>query len=57
MNRQLHAPTRARSRVLAVDDDPDLTPRDEDGMALASGLREEPAIPIIMLTGRREEAD
>src|SRR6202166_3182516 len=35
----------------------DLTLRDEDGMALASGLREESAIPIIMLTGRREEAD
>src|SRR5712675_3788140 len=35
----------------------DLKLRDEDGMALASGLREESAIPIIMLTGRREEAD
>ncbi len=35
----------------------DLTLRDEDGMALASALREESAIPIIMLTGRREEAD
>jgi two-component system OmpR family response regulator len=97
MNRQLHAPTRARSHVLAVDDDPvireaisdylgqhgfrvtavadgramqavlahdvvdllvlDLTLRHEDGMALASGLREDSAIPIIMLTGRREEAD
>jgi two-component system OmpR family response regulator len=97
MNRQFHAPTRARSHVLAVDDDPvireaisdylgqnglrvtavadgramqavlahdvvdllvlDLTLRDEDGMALASGLREESAIPIIILSGRREEAD
>jgi two-component system OmpR family response regulator len=97
MNRQLHAPTRGRSHVLAVDDDPvireaisdylsqydfrvtavadgramqtvlehdvvdlvvlDLKLRDEDGMALASRLREESAIPIIMLTGRREEAD
>jgi two-component system OmpR family response regulator len=35
----------------------DLTLREEDGMALASRLREESAIPIIMLTGRREEAD
>jgi two-component system OmpR family response regulator len=97
MNRQLHAPTRARSHILAVDDDPvireaisdylgqydfrvtavsdgrsmqavlshdvvdllvlDLTLRGEDGMALASCLREESSIPIIMLTGRREEAD
>jgi two-component system OmpR family response regulator len=97
INRQLHAPTKARPHVLAVDDDPvireaisdylgqygfritavadgramqavlvndvvdllvlDLTLREEDGMALASGLREESAIPIIMLTGRREEAD
>jgi two-component system, OmpR family, response regulator len=29
----------------------------EDGMALARRLRDESAIPIIMLTGRREEAD
>jgi len=29
----------------------------EDGMALARRLREESAIPIIILTGRREEAD
>src|SRR6202007_3343443 len=29
----------------------------EDGMAIARRLREESAIPIIMLTGRREEAD
>ncbi len=29
----------------------------EDGMALARRLREETAIPIIMLTGQREEAD
>jgi len=35
----------------------DLKLRDEDGMALASRLRDESAIPIIMLTGRREEAD
>src|SRR5713226_2516212 len=35
----------------------DLRLGDEDGMALASRLREESAIPIIMLTGRREEAD
>src|ERR1700727_1104094 len=97
MNRQTHAPAKARSHVLAVDDDPvirgaisdylgqhgfrvtavadgramqtvlahevvdllvlDLTLGQEDGMALASGLREESAIPIIMLTGRRDEAD
>jgi two-component system OmpR family response regulator len=97
MNRHLDAPAKARSHVLAVDDDPvireaigdylgqygfrvttvadgaamhavlardvvdllvlDLTLREEDGMELASGLREESAIPIIMLTGRREEAD
>src|ERR1700734_3167801 len=97
MNSQLHAPTRTRSHVLAVDDDPvireaisdylgqhgfrvttvadgramqavlahdvvdllvlDLTLGEEEGMALASGLREESAIPIIMLTGRRDEAD
>src|SRR5258708_7317989 len=35
----------------------DLKMRDEDGMALAGRLREDSAIPIIMLTGRREEAD
>ena len=35
----------------------DLKLQAEDGMALARGLREESAIPIIMLTGRREEAD
>src|SRR5882762_2789646 len=35
----------------------DLKLRNEDGMTLASRLREESAIPIIMLTGRREEAD
>jgi two-component system, OmpR family, response regulator len=29
----------------------------EDGMAIAGGLREESAIPIIMLTSRQEEAD
>jgi len=29
----------------------------DDGMAIARRLREESAIPIIMLTGRREEAD
>src|SRR3981081_549420 len=29
----------------------------EDGMALARRLRDDSAIPIIMLTGRREEAD
>jgi DNA-binding response OmpR family regulator len=29
----------------------------EDGMALARRVRDESAIPIIMLTGRREEAD
>src|ERR1700733_1914297 len=97
MNSQLHASTKARAHVLAVDDDPvireaisdyvgqhgfrvttvsdgramqgvlahdvvdllvlDLTLGEEDGMALASGLREESAIPIIMLAGRRDEAD
>jgi two-component system, OmpR family, response regulator len=35
----------------------DLKLRYEDGMVLAGRLREESAIPIIMLTGRREEAD
>jgi two-component system, OmpR family, response regulator len=35
----------------------DLKLQIEDGMALARRLREESAIPIIMLTGRREEAD
>jgi len=33
----------------------DLKLRDEDGMALASRLREDSAIPIIMLTAGREE--
>jgi len=35
----------------------DLTLRAEDGMMLARRLRDDSAIPIIMLTGRREEAD
>src|SRR6195256_5510662 len=35
----------------------DLRLRAEDGMAIARRLRDESAIPIIMLTGRREEAD
>src|ERR1700704_4233381 len=35
----------------------DLKLRGEDGMALARRVREESAIPIIMLTGRSEEAD
>lgn len=35
----------------------DLKLKSEDGMALARGLRDESAIPIIMLTGRSEEAD
>jgi two-component system OmpR family response regulator len=35
----------------------DLTLGPEDGLALARQLRDESAIPIIMLTGRREEAD
>ncbi len=35
----------------------DLKLRGEDGMALARRLRDESAIPIIMLTGRNEEAD
>jgi two-component system OmpR family response regulator len=35
----------------------DLKLQAEDGMALARNLRDESAIPIIMLTGRREEAD
>jgi len=35
----------------------DLKLQAEDGMALARRLREESAITIIMLTGRREEAD
>ncbi len=53
---------RAMQDVLAQEDVVDLVVldlklRDEDGMTLASQLREESAIPIIMLTGRREEAD
>ena len=35
----------------------DLTLRAEDGMAIARRMRDESAIPIIMLTGRRDEAD
>jgi DNA-binding response OmpR family regulator len=35
----------------------DLKLETEDGMALARRVRDESAIPIIMLTGRREEAD
>ena len=35
----------------------DLKLQTEDGMALARRLRDDSAIPIIMLTGRREEAD
>ncbi|HSA88880.1 MAG TPA: response regulator, partial [Burkholderiales bacterium] len=35
----------------------DLKLKTEDGMALARALRDESAIPIIMLTGRSEEAD
>ena len=35
----------------------DLKLQVEDGMALARRLRDESAIPIVMLTGRREEAD
>jgi DNA-binding response OmpR family regulator len=35
----------------------DLKLQAEDGMVLARRLRDESAIPIIMLTGRREEAD
>ena len=35
----------------------DLRLQAEDGMALARRLRDESAIPIIMLTGRRDEAD
>jgi two-component system OmpR family response regulator len=35
----------------------DLKLQIEDGMALARRVRDESAIPIIMLTGRREEAD
>src|SRR5918996_1583553 len=35
----------------------DLKLKSEDGMALARKLRDESAIPIVMLTGRREEAD
>jgi DNA-binding response OmpR family regulator len=35
----------------------DLKLRSEDGMSLARRLRDESAIPIIMLTGRNDEAD
>jgi two-component system, OmpR family, response regulator len=35
----------------------DLTLRAEDGIALVRRLRDQSAIPVVMLTGRREEAD
>src|SRR5687767_11766246 len=35
----------------------DLRLKSEDGMTLARGLRDESTIPIIMLTGRIDEAD
>jgi len=35
----------------------DLTLRAEDGIALVRRLRDESTIPVVMLTGRREEAD
>src|ERR1700727_2273592 len=35
----------------------DLRLADEDGMAIARSLRERVAIPVIMLTGVRDEAD
>jgi two-component system, OmpR family, response regulator len=35
----------------------DLTLRAEDGITLVGRLRDQSAIPIVMLTGRREEAD
>src|SRR3989454_10997674 len=35
----------------------DLKLKGEDGMGLARRLRDESAIPIVMLTGRAEEAD
>jgi two-component system OmpR family response regulator len=35
----------------------DLTLRAEDGIAVARRIRDQSAIPIVMLTGRREEAD
>jgi DNA-binding response OmpR family regulator len=35
----------------------DLRLKDEDGMALARSLRERDALPVIMLTGVRDEAD
>src|SRR6266850_6251236 len=35
----------------------DLKLKGEDGMALARRLRDESAIPIVMLTGRADEAD
>ena len=35
----------------------DLTLRTEDGIALVRRLRDESTIPVVMLTGRREEAD
>jgi DNA-binding response OmpR family regulator len=35
----------------------DLRLADEDGMVIARGLRERLAIPVVMLTGLREEAD
>ncbi len=35
----------------------DLTLQAEDGMAIARRMRDDSTIPIIMLTGRRDEAD
>src|ERR671919_2230787 len=35
----------------------DLKLKSEDGMALARSLRDDSEIPIVMLTGRSEEAD
>src|SRR5207249_1881793 len=52
----------AAMQAVITDDVVDLVVLDlrlgcEDGMALARRLRDESTIPIIMLTGRREEAD
>src|SRR6185503_4588959 len=47
---------RAMQEVLA-DQVVDLKLRGEDGMALARRLRDDSEIPIVMLTGRAEEAD
>src|SRR6266481_5937376 len=55
----------AQTHILAIDDDPamrklvavDLRLAAEDGMQLARKLREQSTVPIIIVTGKQEEAD